>query len=251
MNILITGVTSGFGLAMARTLHHAGHSIIGTGRRIERLTALQDELGERFIPLCFDIAKQDELEQALASLPSDILANIDVLINNAGLALGLETADKASLDDWHTMIDTNITGLVQMTRAILPTMVARDSGLIINIGSTAGNHPYSGANVYGASKAFVKQFSLNLRADLLGKNVRVTNLEPGMCGDTEFSNVRFKGDDDKVASVYANVDYITPEDIANTVAWIVAQPPHININRLEIMPTAQTFAGLAVARKNQ
>lgn len=249
MNILITGVTSGFGLAIAKTLHADGHTIIGTGRRAERLRALQDELGERFLPLCFDVADMQALNTALASLPSEILDNVDVLINNAGLALGLDGADTASLDDWTQMIDTNIKGLVQMTRAILPKMVVRDDGLIINIGSTAGNHPYYGANVYGASKAFVKQFSLNLRADLLGKNVRVTNLEPGLCGETEFSQVRFYGDEQKVASTYANVAYIRPQDIANMVSWLIGQPKHININRLEVMPTAQTFAGLTVARQ--
>ncbi len=248
MNILITGVTSGFGLASAKLLHSKGHTIIGTGRRKDRLDDLKATLGDGFLPLCFDITNQADLQNALATVPANILANIDVLINNAGLALGLDTADKASLDDWQTMINTNIIGLVQMTRAILPYMVARDDGLIINVGSTAGNHPYYGANVYGASKAFVKQFSLNLRADLVGKNVRVTNLEPGLCGDTEFSNVRFHGDNDKASKVYENVEYIRPQDIANMILWLIEQPKHININRLEVMPTAQTFAGLTVAK---
>lgn len=162
--------------------------------------------------------------------------------------MGLETADKADIDDWQTMIDTNITGLVNMTHAILPITATNNDGLIINISSTVGSYPYLGANVYGASKAFVTQFSLNLRADLVGKNVRVTNIEPGLCGDTEFSNVRFRGDTDKVAKTYERVDFITPQDIANMVNYVINLPPHININRLEVMPVAQTFNGLTVVK---
>lgn len=171
-----------------------------------------------------------------------------MLINNAGLALGLESADKADISDWQAMINTNITGLVSITNLILPKMVAKNSGLVINIGSTAGNYPYFGANIYGASKAFVKQFSLNLRADLIGKNIRVTNIEPGLCGGTEFSHIRFKGDNEKASKLYEKVDYIRPEDIADMVHYIVNLPPHININRLEVMPVAQTFAGLTVVK---
>ncbi|MDO5651995.1 MAG: SDR family NAD(P)-dependent oxidoreductase [Moraxella sp.] len=246
MNILITGATAGFGEQIARDFIAKGHTVIGTGRRQDRLNALQNELGERFIPLVFDITKKDEIQTALAGLPNGLLESIDVLVNNAGLALGLESADKANSDDWAAMILTNNLGLVNMTHAILPYMVAKNDGLVINISSTAGNYPYFGANVYGATKAFVTQFSLNLRADLIGKNVRVTNIEPGLCGGTEFSNIRFKGDDDKAAKVYENVAYITPQDIANMVLWISEQPKHVNINRLEVMPTAQTFAGLTV-----
>ena len=245
----ITGATSGFGRATARRFAEAGWILVLSGRRLERLEELKAELQDK-VPV--HIAALDVRDAAAVKALVDGLQapfdRIDVLVNNAGLALAPEAAQKVALQDWHTMIDTNITGLVQMTRAILPTMVARDSGLIINIGSTAGNHPYSGANVYGASKAFVKQFSNNLRADLIGTRVRVTNIEPGMCGGTEFSNVRFKGDDDKAAAVYTGVEFLTAKDISNTVQWVVAQPWHVNINAIEMMPTAQTYAGLAVAR---
>lgn len=246
MNILITGVSAGFGKAIATDLAGQGHTIIGTARRQHKLDELKTKLGDNFIPLCFDIGDLSATKTALQSLPTDLLNRIDVLINNAGLALGLDSADKADITDWQTMINTNTLGLVNITREILPVMVAKNDGLIINISSTAGNYPYFGANVYGATKAFVTQFSLNLRADLVGKNVRVTNLEPGLCGGTEFSNVRFKGDEQKVIKTYEKVDYITPQDIANMVSWLISQPKHININRLEVMPTAQTFAGLTV-----
>lgn len=248
MNILITGVTSGFGLAIAKLLIKNNHTVIGTGRRADKLSDIQTELGERFIPLCFDIGNLDDTKSALNSLDKDLLANIDVLVNNAGLALGLESADKADISDWQTMINTNTLGLVNITHEILPFMVAKNDGYVINISSTAGNYPYFGANVYGATKAFVTQFSLNLRADLIGKKVRVTNIEPGLCSGTEFSNVRFHGDEDKAAKVYENVAFIRPEDIADMVNYVINLPEHININRLEVMPTAQTFAGLTVAR---
>lgn len=250
MNILLTGATAGFGKQIAIDLINQGHTVIGTGRREQNLTQLQQTLGDKFVPLCFDIADLQATKEAISSLPENMVNNIDVLINNAGLALGLEPAHNADFTDWQTMINVNVMGLTHLTRIILPTMVANNSGLIINVGSTAGNNPYFGANVYGATKAFVKQFSNNLRADLYGKKVRVTNLEPGMCGDTEFSNVRFKGDDIKADGVYENIDYVTPEDISNIVSWLVAQPEHININSLEVMPTAQTYAGLKVS-KNQ
>lgn len=248
MNILITGVTAGFGRQIAIDFVKAGHTVIGTGRRADKLGEIKAELGDNFIPLCFDVSDLTAIKSALGSLDQTLLTNIDVLINNAGLALGLESADKASINDWQTMIQTNTLGLVQMTHQILPYMVAKNDGLIINISSTAGNYPYFGANVYGATKAFVTQFSLNLRADLLGKNVRVTNIEPGLCGGTEFSNVRFHGDDERASKVYENVEFIRPQDISNMVSWLIDQPKHININRLEVMPVAQTFAGLTVAR---
>ena len=171
-----------------------------------------------------------------------------MLVNNAGLALGLERADQASLDDWDRMIDTNIRGLATLTRLLLPQMVRRNRGYVINIGSIAGDWPYPGGNVYGATKAFVKQFSQNLRADLAGTAIRVSNVEPGLCGGTEFSNVRFKGDDERAANVYAGVQAISPEDIARIVLWLVQQPPHVNVNRIEVMPVAQSFAPLSVAR---
>mgnify|MGYP002713588268 CR=1 FL=1 len=251
MNILITGATAGFGKAIAELLIAKGHTVIGTGRRQANLDELAQQLGDQFVPLAFDIADLSATQTALASLPADFLANLDVLINNAGLALGLTSADTADFADWQQMIHTNVIGLAHMTHAILPYMTAKNSGYIINIGSIAGNYAYFGSNVYGATKAFVKQFSLNLRADLIGKNVRVTNLEPGLCGGTEFSNVRFKGDDTRAAAVYEGVEYVTPSDIANIVGWLIEQPAHININVLEVMPTAQTFAGLKVVKNLQ
>ena len=244
---LVTGATAGFGTAICRTLLGAGYRVIGTGRRTERLTLLHAEFGENFLPLAFDISDRSATQQAIQSLPAD-WRNIDLLVNNAGLALGLESADKANLDDWEKMIDTNIKGLVNITRFVLPQMVERNTGQIINLGSIAGNYPYPGGNVYGGTKAFVKQFSLNLRADLTGKNIRVTNVEPGLCGGTEFSNVRFKGDDDRAAKVYENVQFVTPQDIANIVLWLNQQPEHVNINRIEVMPTAQSFNPLKVVK---
>lgn len=246
MNILITGVTAGFGRQIAIDCIKNGFTVIGTGRREHKLDELQSELGDNFIPLCFDVSDISATKAALEILPAELRQNIDVLINNAGLALGLDSADKASMSDWQTMINTNTLGLVNITREILPNMVAKNDGLIINISSIAGNYPYFGGNVYGATKAFVTQFSLNLRADLIGKNVRITNIEPGLCGDTEFSNVRFHGDDERASKVYENVEFIRPQDISNMVSWLINQPKHININRLEVMPTAQTFAGLTV-----
>lgn len=244
---LVTGATAGFGLAICKTLIQNGYKVIGTGRRAERLAALQAELGENFLPLAFDVSDVAQTEAALKSRPAG-WQTVDVLVNNAGLALGLEPAHKVELADWMQMIDTNIKGLVSVTRFILPEMVERNTGHVINLGSIAGNYPYPGGNVYGGTKAFVKQFSLNLRADLAGTKVRVSNVEPGLCGGTEFSNVRFKGDDEKAAKLYENVDYVSPQDIANIVLWLNQQPEHVNINRIEVMPTAQTFAPLSVHR---
>jgi 3-hydroxy acid dehydrogenase/malonic semialdehyde reductase len=171
-----------------------------------------------------------------------------VLVNNAGLALGLGPAAEANLADWDRMVATNVTGLMHMTRALLPGMVARNSGHVVNLGSIAGSYPYPGGHVYGASKAFVKQFSLNLKADLIGTNVRVTDIEPGLCGGTEFSTVRFGGDDAKAAAVYAGTTPLTAEDIAEAVSWVVHLPAHVNINRIEMMPTCQAPQAPAVKR---
>ncbi len=248
MIALITGASAGFGAAIARKLAQEGHKVIVTARRKERLLALQQEIGENCLPLAFDITDEKATLQAIAELPEAWKA-IDILVNNAGLALGIGAAQDSSLEDWKQMIATNITGLVTVTHAVLPGMVERNRGLIVNLGSIAGTYPYPGGNVYGGTKAFVKQFSLNLRADLVGTAIRVSNIEPGLCGGTEFSNIRFHGDDAKAAALYANVDYITPEDIANTVAWIAQCPPHMNINRIEIMPVAQAPAGLVVKKK--
>lgn len=248
MNILVTGVTAGFGKAIAELLISKGHTVIGTGRRQEKLDELQSQLGDNFIPLNFDVSDLPATKTALQTLPTDLRNHIDVLVNNAGLALGLEPADKTDFADWQQMVNTNILGLIHLTHEILPSMVANNDGYIINLSSTAGSYPYFGGNVYGATKAFVTQFSLNLRADLVGKNIRVSNIEPGLCGGTEFSNIRFHGDDAKAAQVYDSVQYVTPQDIANMVAWLIEQPKHVNINRIEVMPTAQTFAGLKVVK---
>ena len=248
MNILVTGVTAGFGRAIAELLISKGHTVIGTGRRQEKLDELKSQLGDNFIPLNFDVSDLPATKTALQTLPNDVLNNLDVLVNNAGLALGLEPADKTDFADWQQMVNTNILGLIHLTHEILPLMVSNNDGYIINLSSTAGNYPYFGGNVYGATKAFVTQFSLNLRADLVGKNIRVSNIEPGLCGGTEFSNIRFHGDDAKAAQVYDSVQYVTPQDIANMVAWLIEQPKHVNINRIEVMPTAQTFAGLKVVK---
>jgi 3-hydroxy acid dehydrogenase / malonic semialdehyde reductase len=210
---------------------------------------LHEELGERFLPWVLDLTDPT----AVSGLPDAFPAawrNIAILVNNAGLALGLDPAQSAAIDDWERMVATNISGLLRLTRAILPGMVARNQGLIINIGSTAGTYPYPGGNVYGATKAFVKQFSLNLRADLLGTGVRVTNLEPGLAGGSEFSTVRFGGDQGRADQVYADTAPLTPEDIAETVSWVSALPPHVNINRIEMMPVCQASGPLAVSRQS-
>lgn len=246
MNIvLVTGASSGFGQAICRKLIADGYKVIGAARRLDKLQKLAQELGANFLPLTLDVSKKDSVETILLQLPKEFQP-IDILINNAGLALGLEPAYEADYNDWQTMIETNVIGLVHLTHQILPGMVERNSGYIINLGSVAGTYPYKGGNVYGASKAFVKQFSANLRTDLLGKKIRVTNIEPGLCGGTEFSNVRFHGNAEQAAAVYKDVDFITPEDIANTVSWLVNTPSHFNVNSIEIMPVAQASAGLAV-----
>ena len=247
MIVLITGATAGFGAEMARTFIKHGHRVIATGRRAERLAGLAAELGSNLLPCELDVTSKTSISAALASLPAD-WQEIDVLINNAGLALGVEPAQKALLDDWETMIDTNCKGLVTMTHMLLPAMIARDRGMIINLGSIAGNTPYPGGNVYGATKAFVDQFTLNLRADLIGTNVRATNIAPGMCSGTEFTNVRLKGDDAAAAKVYAGAQALTAADIAEAAYWITTLPPHVNINYLEMMPTCQGFGPLSVKR---
>lgn len=248
MIILVTGATAGFGEGITRRFIQNGHKLIATGRRQERLLELKEELGENLYTAQLDVRNRAAIEDFIEALPAE-WRNIDILVNNAGLALGLEPAHKANLDDWETMIDTNNKGLVYMTRAVLPGMVERNRGHIINIGSTAGSWPYAGGNVYGASKAFVRQFSLNLRTDLSGTAVRVTNIEPGLVGGTEFSNVRFKGDDAKAGQTYENTQALTPEDITEAVWWVATLPAHVNINTLEMMPVSQTYAGLSVHRE--
>ena len=248
MIILVTGATAGFGECITRRFVKNDHRVIATGRRQERLQALKDALGDNVLTVQLDVRNRAAIEQMIEGLPAQ-WRNIDVLVNNAGLALGLEPAHKASVEDWETMIDTNNKGLVYMTRAVLPGMVERNRGHIINIGSTAGSWPYAGGNVYGATKAFVRQFSLNLRTDLNGTALRVTDIEPGLVGGTEFSNVRFKGDDDKADKTYQNTSPLTPEDVTEAVWWVANLPEHVNINTLEMMPVSQTFAGLSVHRQ--
>lgn len=247
MSILVTGASAGFGATICETLVQAGYRVIGAARRLEKLQEMQNRLGGNFLPLEMDVGDTASVDRALASLPADF-AEIDCLVNNAGLALGLEPAHAADFNDWLTMIQTNIIGLTYLTRKMLPAMVGRKQGYVINIGSIAGSYPYPGGNVYGASKAFVRQFSLNLRADLAGSGVRVSNIEPGLCGGTEFSNVRFKGDNERAAKLYENVEYIRSQDIADTVLWLYQRPAHMNVNSIEIMPVAQSFGPLPVAR---
>ena len=249
MNVLITGASAGFGKALAERLVANGHRVIGCARRLDKLNALAETLGEAFLPVVMDVSDTASIPQIIADLPADF-KQIDVLVNNAGLALGTEPAHSASLDDWMRMTDTNVKGLMAITHAVLPAMVARDSGYIINVGSIAGSWPYFGGNVYGATKAFVKQFSLNLRADLIGTQVRVTNLEPGNVAGTEFSNVRYHGDDDKAAQVYDGFKTMTGDDIGDILLWLIESPAHINVNRLEVMPVAQTYNGLTIAKQN-
>ncbi len=248
MIVFVTGATAGFGKAIAERFIKEGHAVIAAGRRAERLQALRTALGDRLLPLVMDVTDRAAVMAAIQDLP-DPFAAVDVLVNNAGLALGLEPADRADLDDWETMVDTNVKGLLYVTHALLPGMTARGRGHVINLGSTAANYPYPGGNVYGASKAFVRQFSLNLRADLVGRGVRVTDIEPGLCGGTEFSTVRFHGDEARAAALYQGVQPLTAEDIAEAVYWTASLPSHVNINTLEMMPTCQAPGPLAVVRR--
>ena len=244
---LVTGATSGFGLATAEALVRAGARVIATGRRRERLDALADRFPGRIHPVVLDVRDRDAVDREIAALPPD-LAAVDVLVNNAGLALGLEPAQRASLDEWDTMIATNCRGLVTMTRALLPGMVARNRGHVVNVGSVAGTYPYPGGNVYGATKAFVRQFTLNLRADLLGTAVRATSIEPGMA-ETEFSLVRFQGDAARAGKVYEGVKPLSGADVAEAILWCVTLPAHVNVNAVELMPVQQAFSPFAIARK--
>ncbi len=243
---LITGATSGFGAAAVRRFAAAGWRVIATGRRADRLQQLVDEVGaDKVHAAAFDIRDEAAMDAALAALPEGF-RDIDLLVNNAGLAQGTLPAQNALLSDWRTMIDTNITALVTLTHRLLPALVAR-KGAIINISSVAGVYPYPGGNAYGGSKAFVSQFSLGLRSDLHGTGVRVTTIEPGMA-ETEFTLVRTHGDQAASDKLYTGANPMTAEDIAESIFYVATLPPHLNINRLEIMPVTQSFAGFQVAR---
>jgi 3-hydroxy acid dehydrogenase/malonic semialdehyde reductase len=247
--VLVTGASSGFGAGVARRFAADGALVIAAARRADRLKSLRQECGERLHPLELDVRDRLAVEDAIRGLPS-AFAEIDVLVNNAGLALGLEPAQEADLDQWEQMIETNCSGLVFCTRAVLPGMVERGRGHVVNLGSIAGTYPYPGGNVYGATKAFVHQFSLNLRSDLHGTGVRVTSVEPGL-SETEFSVVRFGGDAAKAGAVYEGTRPLVPDDVAEAVHWVATLPAHVNINVVEMMPTVQSFGALPVDRPDQ
>ena len=245
---VITGATAGFGAAFARRFVREGWRVVAVGRRADRLESLAAELGPAVLPLPLDLGDTGDIGAALAGLPESHGA-VDLLINNAGLALGMEPVHQGDPDEWDTVLDVNCRALARCTRALLPGMVARGRGHVVNLGSVAATYPYAGGAIYGATKAFVHQFSLNLRSDLHGTGVRVTCIEPGMCGGTEFSQVRFRGDGEKAAGVYAGMTPLSAEDVAEAVWWTASQPPHVNINVLEMMPVDQSFAGFQVHRR--
>lgn len=238
--VLVTGASAGFGVEIARRFVAAGDRVVICARREQRLAEIARELAVEQLQL--DVRDREAVTRAFGD------REFDVVVNNAGLALGMEPAQRASLDEWDQMIDTNCKGLVYVTRAVLPGMVARKRGHIINIGSVAATYPYPGGNVYGATKAFVAQLSLDLRSDLHGTGVRVTNIEPGLVGGTEFSLVRFGGDPQKAAAPYANTEPLTAGDVAEAVIWAANLPPHVNINVIEMMPTSQSLAGFQIHR---
>ncbi|MBN7803774.1 SDR family oxidoreductase [Agrobacterium rosae] len=246
--ILITGATSGFGKATARLFEKDGWKVIGTGRRADRLAELGAELGSAFHGMVFDIIDEEAMRLEFEALPAEF-RDIDVLVNNAGLALGTGPAPQVPLKDWHTMVNTNITGLLNITHHVLPVLIER-RGMVINMSSVAAHWPYAGGNVYAATKAFLRQFSLGLRSDMHGKGVRVTSIEPGMC-ETEFTVVRTGGNQEASDNLYKGVKPIVSEDIANTIHWVASQPKHININSIELMPVNQSFAGFQVHRDTQ
>jgi len=244
---LISGATSGFGYETAIALNSKDYKLIIIARREDQLKKLVKKLGDNVYFKAVDVTNEKAIKGLISNLPIEY-KDIDVLVNSAGIALGLETADTCSIDDWEKMIDTNIKGTLYLTRYVLPIMKLRNSGYIINIGSTAGHVPYKGGNVYGATKAFINQFSRNLRTDLLGTQIRVTCIEPG-AAQTGFSIARFKGDIDRANAVYQGMNPLQAVDIADTIAWLVDRPLHVNIDNIEIMPLDQTWGGLAVNRK--
>jgi 3-hydroxy acid dehydrogenase/malonic semialdehyde reductase len=247
MVTFVTGASSGFGAAIARRFAQAGFPVVAAARRVDRIKPLRKKFGDLILPLALDVRDKSAVESALTGLPADF-AQIAVLVNNAGLSLNLEPAHKVPIEDWETMVDTNIKGLLYCTRLILPGMVARNAGHIVNISSVAAFYAYPGGNVYGATKAFVTQFSHNLRADLLGTTVRVTDIEPGLA-ETEFSIVRFKGNENRASTVYDGTKPLTAEDVADAVHWVVTRPAHVNIDTICMMPVCQAFAPLAIHRQ--
>lgn len=247
--VFVTGASAGFGVEIVRRFAADGAKVVAAARSKDRLDKLADELGENVLPFELDVRDADAVAALPGTLPAEF-AEVDLLVNNAGLAKGLEPAHRAKLDDWDQMIDTNIRGLAHLTRALLPGMVERGRGHVINIGSVAGSYPYPGGNAYGATKAFVHQFSLNLRADLQGTGVRVTNVEPGLVGGTEFSVVRFEGDQSKADNVYKGTTPLTAADVAESVFWAASQPEHVNINVIELMPVVQSFSALHIHRES-
>ncbi|RSM52970.1 NADP-dependent 3-hydroxy acid dehydrogenase [Amycolatopsis sp. WAC 01376] len=247
--VFVTGASAGFGVEIVRRFAADGAKVVAAARSKDRLDKLAVELGENVLPVELDVRDADAVAALPGTLPAEF-AQVDLLVNNAGLAKGLEPAHRAKLDDWDQMIDTNIKGLAHLTRALLPGMVERGRGHVINIGSVAGSYPYPGGNAYGATKAFVHQFSLNLRADLQGTGVRVTNVEPGLVGGTEFSVVRFEGDQSKADNVYKGTTPLTAADVAESVFWAASQPEHVNINVIELMPVVQSFSALHIHRES-
>lgn len=247
-SVVITGASSGFGRAAAKCFADAGFDLVLLARRADRLAEVKAALSDQVdvVTIALDVRNKVDVSSSLTTLP-DGVSEVSILINSAGLALGLGGADAADLDDWDAMVDTNIKGLMYCTHAILPGMVARGVGQIINLGSVAGSWPYPGGNVYGGTKAFVQQFSRNLRSDLLGKGVRVTNIEPGMC-ETEFSKVRFDGNEAQAAAVYQGMQPLSAEDVAEVIFWVATRPPHVNVNQLELMPVSQAWSGFSVHR---
>lgn len=248
--VWITGVTSGIGYATALCLAEDGWKVIGLGRRQERLNRLQSQilaLGKSFFPIVADIRDRNTLQQAFDHLP-DAWKKVDALVNNAGLALGRDPVQSANFDEWQVVLDTNIGGMLHCTHMVLPGMIERNHGHIINIGSVAAHWPYRGSNVYGASKAFLAQWTRNIKCDLLGTRIRVSQIDPGMV-ETEFSMVRYRGDRVQAQAVYQNLEVLQPQDIAETVRWILNQPPHVNINAVEIMGLCQAWGAFEVIRE--
>jgi NADP-dependent 3-hydroxy acid dehydrogenase YdfG len=246
LTVFVTGATAGIGEAICRRYIEAGAKVIASGRRADRLEKLKKKLGDRCHTLVLDVTDEAAVNAAFAKLPAKF-RNVNVVVANAGLALGLESAQEANMNDWTTMVATNINGLLYTVRAALPGMVARKEGHVVTIGSIAGDYPYPGGNVYGATKAFVKQFALNLKADLIGTGVRITNIEPGMT-ETEFSEVRFKGDKERAGKIYSGMTPMSADDIAETIYFATTLPRHININRMQMMPELQAFSPFTIKR---